>query len=822
MTSGNFHSARLRRVITGGSTLVVFGLSGIAFGQANLADFSEQRLDRVDVIHATGADNIYVDTTKSAKPWDQKQYTATGSNLSVCQNTGTRGLYCLDGNKIVNWANPESQVAGTELFNCGNKAVFAFDNDNVCTAMAVDLAGNVWIAGKKKSKFSLFKVTERASATCPNDYPAALPGPVAFTGVDGKPYCAREYAAGRPLLVDLTVIDGDTAEGFPYSEGGVIGVEERKEVTFFRDVPKATPWVVGAGRAWGLTSGEQLQGASMLQRYFPADLNNSLELTRNWILVTTSKGRLLSREMPTTAGAANTKPVLNHSGTTPVQVNLIAPAACGPGSVYDVRTSVKTRAVFVSDQRGCRVLSLKSNVESVSRTGALAFVLSSQETVASTTASPSDSDALAQLTTFPQSISIAPGVEVNLRDDCSGTDPLTGNPKACPIVGDGGDAGNVPAAQLKNVTIDTGTPAGLTVFQIQNIADCRYLNFSDQPAECKNGAILAADGRKIDNPADLTEYTAGGMPLNPESLFLNVTPLLPPEVTKIKPLPAMLISPRYKALASRRTFDAVFGVSDAGVRFRGNFQADFFLDDLLGPGVKLGCGGEDPLNTLISENDGPKWDILLTISENFTTVGGLTAPGLPNGGRQHTDMLVNKPGCDPQDPPGAGTRWSMYAYALQMAEEKVPNRTNPAVIETRYSDSILAKLTLSLFKDLGETIDTYACVDRDGGTGAPISATACSNLQANWFNTNDKLTKCVESSTQPLNSTEIRACNAFEVQYQPFKALVDGLMKSSTASDPANRVGEVKARLEVFRYVYDSQFKPSIPPNTGFEDPLTN
>jgi len=835
MDSAIRNYSRLRYVFA--ALVALSGAVGasIANAAASLAEYSEQRLDRVDVILTTGADNIYVDTTKLVgsgpdRPWIEKPYTATATSLSVCQNTGTRGLYCLDGNKIVNWPNPELKTTGTqlntgiELYNCGNTLVFGFDRDNVCTALAVDLGGNVWIAGKKKSKFSLFKVSERAPppAVCANDNPTVLPGPVPFTGLDGKLYCAREYASGRPLLVDLNVIDGDTAEGFPYSEGGVIGVEERKEVTFFRDVPGATPWVVGAGRDWGLTSGEQLQGASILQRYYPAVTPSyPLELTRNWILVTTSKGRLLSREMPVTAGATNTNPVLNHSAG---QVNLIAPLpVIGPASVYDVRTSVKTRAVFVSDQRGGRVLSLKSNVESVGRNQLLAFVPSEQKTVASTAAPANDdSDLVARLTAFPQSISIAPGIEVNLRDDC-------GVGKACPIVGDSGNDSNlIPAAQLKNVTIEVGTPAGLTVFQIQNIPDCRYLSFSDQPAECKNGAIVAddgsANGRTIDNPFDPAEYdTSTGMPLNPELLFLNVTPLLPPEVTKIKTLPRMLISPRYKALERRgNLFDALFGVTDAGVRFRNNFLAEFYLDDLLGKDsagklYKLGCGGNSEINPFpgtVWSADGPQWDVLLTISENYTTVGGL-----PGGGFQHTDMLVNKDTCVPDDPPAAGTRWSMYAYGMQLAKERVPSRTDGA-IGSRYSDSIFAKLVLSQFNDLGATIDTYLCVDRDGGTVSPATAQACGDLQGAFPVVLDKLVKCVESSTEPLNSTEIRACNAFETQYEPFKSSVDALVKSPTATDPANRVGEVKARLEVFRYVYDRQFKPSIPPGTGFADPL--
>jgi hypothetical protein len=408
---------------------------------------------------------------------------------------------------------------------------------------------------------------------------------------------------------------------------------------------------------------------------------------------------------------------------------------------------------------------------------------------------------VATLTAAPQGISIAAGVEVDLRAQC-GFD-TNGNPLECGIVPDGNDSNFVAAASLKGVKIDNGTPSGLTVFQILHIPECRFIRYVDQPAQCKNNAVLKPNGQAISYPAD---FGPDGFPLNPETLFLDVAKLMPSDLTEIITLPRMLISPRYRALSD--TFDALFGVTEEGTRFRETFLANFDLGDLI-PGRKLGCGGD----TTIDQTNGPLWDVLLTISERYTTFGGL-----PGGGRQHTEMLVNKDECDDNDPPGAGTRWSLYPYGLKLAAERVPNRTNPQVTDVRYPDSIFARLVLSLFSDLGATIDDYLCFDRDGGTGAPLSS--CTTVHDAWANTFDKLTKCVESSTEPLNSTEIRTCNAFETQYAPFATMVNGLVPAPGATDPANRIGETKARLEVFRYVYDKQFKPSIPPLTGFIDGL--
>jgi hypothetical protein len=768
--------------------------ASVAFGQATLGE-TAQTLDRVDIIYANDADNIFINTELEARPWESDDYEISGTSFTQCQNTAARGIYCLDGNTVKRFPKPSDTPAPSiALFQCSNTA-FRFNSRAACDTLTVDITGTIWLAAAKGQRFSLFKVIQ--TNTAPDSTW------IRFTTTAGT-FFTREYATGRPQLRDLAVIDGDVAAAFPLSTGvgGVIAVEQKAEVTFFPDIPGAPPVLLGNATTWGLASDskgkptEEVQSATLLQKYFPTD-----DITRNWVLITTSKGRLVSREIP-------------WSGPLPLAIDhgamLVAtsvPALCsGQTAFYDIQASVKSRSVYVSDQRGCRALALTTNVDTALITDDLSV---DEPVVIASTESDSEQ---AALQAPPQGVSIAPGVALSMAEECRVGE-------VCPLVGDG-DNNQIVAASMTDVQLDSGTPDGLFVFQIKNIPDCRYFNSVTAPAVClANNVMFKADGSPV-------MYGVNGNVPEPHKVFLNVRPLLPLEVTRVKALPEkMLLSPRYKALSGTNTrsgtstFDALFGIAEDGVRFRETFEVNFDLRDLLGKNsddepFKIGCGGEDPRNTLIDTTLGPRWDIVVTISEDFTTVGGLT-----NGGRQHTDMLVNSVGCKPEDPPAAGTRWSMFAYGLMMA----PNldEVTPTGTIVRYSDSVLAKLTLSLFKDLGETIDTYACLNNDpGGTGAPVRASDCTSLKAEWFNTNDKLTKCVESSTQPLNSTEIRTCNAFEVQYVPFAALVNGLAKSPTASDPANRVGELKARLEVFRYVYDSQFKPSIPADTGFDDPL--
>jgi len=312
--------------------------------------------------------------------------------------------------------------------------------------------------------------------------------------------------------------------------------------------------------------------------------------------------------------------------------------------------------------------------------------------------------------------------------------------------------------------------------------------------------VLTANGTPV-------AWNADGTPkILPQLLYLNVRPLLPPEVKDgFEPgeLPQMLLSPRYMALETRKSFDAIFGVTDRAIRIRNTFTGTFDVGDLLGnPGPKLGCGRQTAAQIVASGK--PMLDVVVTISERYKTAG--VSPG------KYNDVLINSNGCTN---PSATVRWSMYGYGLQLA--KAADLQSNGTYKIYYPDTVYARLLLALGKDLTDTISTYLCKDGDLG-GSPPVGTGCSTLSKSWGTTFDKLKKCVESSTNPLVSTTIRTCNAFETQWASYLTTLKATRRSG--DDPANRWGEVQARTQIIRWAYDEQYKPSIPADGYFKDGL--
>ena len=84
--------------------------------------------------------------------------------------------------------------------------------------------------------------------------------------------------------------------------------------------------------------------------------------SRNWVLVTTtSLGDCSRARFPGTRQSFT--PVINHINQGSPASTGGAAVSCGPTALYATRSSVKTRAIYVSDRRGCRLLSLKSNID---------------------------------------------------------------------------------------------------------------------------------------------------------------------------------------------------------------------------------------------------------------------------------------------------------------------------------------------------------------------------------------------------------------------------------------------------------------------------
>ena len=73
-------------------------------------DVIEQTLDRADVFSRTKAQGV------SPTPLT---YAVTATTaFTECQNTSTRGMFCLDGNVVRNWPDPEkAPEASSTLFS---------------------------------------------------------------------------------------------------------------------------------------------------------------------------------------------------------------------------------------------------------------------------------------------------------------------------------------------------------------------------------------------------------------------------------------------------------------------------------------------------------------------------------------------------------------------------------------------------------------------------------------------------------------------------------------------------------------------------------
>jgi hypothetical protein len=751
--------------------LVALGCLGFAGSSAAQdAEIVQQKLDRVDVFSSTSAQGIIPEPIS---------FGVAGAGITACQNTATAGLYCLDNGSVRRWPDPEKfptplqPVVSETLFTCANPDL-GLDRGGVCTAMTVDRMGHIWLAGKRKSAFSLLKVVRKDGSAC-RVFDTDAPGDPAWKPLRGTNYCAREYASGRPLLVDLSVVNEDTVP-FPYG-AGVLALENRGTAVFFQDDIGAVPVVLGSGtRTWGNSNQDPLQGITLLQR-------NDQPVAKNWLLVTTASGRVLAKEVSWDGSATRVFPVMLTNAMTNA-VSLAVPDAASTCSgtlqepLFAIRTSARTGQVFATDRRGCRAVSMVPSF-------------------ATATSAPTFSAPAIEAANLPapEGLSVAPGIDVDLRKCGGPSGTLT-----CTLIPDTEDPVNEPnsfaAAELTAVELE-GDAYGMVVFQIRNIPDCRFIPASVRPTICDRSGV-------IPNPT-----------APPEQQYLDVAKLLPEEITSLytASLPPMLVSPLYSARPDLGFyFDALFGKTDDEVQFRNRFTANFDIGDLLGPGrAKLGCGGAyvGDSGTALAPQPNTAWDVLLTISERFPTVGGPTGTA-PN----HMSMLINADPCT-NPAAGAGSRWSIYTYGMRLTP------TKSVAGNLVYADSVFATLLSSLAADLGATLDQYVCTNAisDGGTGtalgAPVTAAACSTLKSSWSNTEDKLAKCIMASTDPKTSAGAQTCQAFRTQFASFSSTVDSTLRSG--QDYANRVGELKARKDVLFHVFDKHFYPSIP-DGGFND----
>jgi len=744
-----------------------------------------QVLDQLDVFSRGGVKR----STES--PINLLDLNSVGGNLKSCQN-GRNGLTCLDGQMVRNWKVPKTQPtepgstpfapdAGTPLFSCEDNALGLDVRNGACTSLTTDIKGSIWIAGRKSAtSHNLIEIKPKVG-NC-----NTLTGRIGTTtySTTASSYCFYVRRTGRPLLLDISAYDNElasiTSPGNPLGGSGILGVENRKTVVYFPSNSNSV-FEVGAGKNdWSLNGGEQVQSAALLQRQL---LNGTVQ---TYGAITTSTGRVMWKDLVAATAAT---PVANLNSLV-VGLN-----PCETGSTanfFEIRASDTTGRFFIGNRNFCRV--------------AVGSPIFNDNTTPSTV-TLSIVDNLSTTTTFkPEGISVSPGIAVDLTKCANtvlgcdyikdGQDPDP-DPTADPSI----DTNDIAAASMIGVQLASAS-SGLIVFQIKNIPDCRQPLLQASSVDCLNAVARG-----------IVVQSAKGD-------YLNVTPMLPQEIkdlfdsTGVRPtgLPPMLISPRYHAQnQSGYKFDALFGVTDPDVVFRKSFTAQFDIGDENLVGDKLGCGVYQKDSGSPPPQQFQFWDIVTMVSERFTSVGGPT--GIVTGpAGEHVDMLTNKDCFNPTA--GAGTRWSMYALNLKLAES-TEKEADDSTLKYSYAAPrrYLGNLLKSLYTDLGDVQTRMVCssVDAVGNTTTPATrpplatgSMACQTLASNWSGTQDKLFKCIDAAIDPKVSQLDQNCGAFDSQFPAYYNYVSGL--TPTGPDPANRVGEVLSRLDVIRHVYYNHF----------------
>ncbi len=722
---------------------------------------TQQILDRVMVFNGNAVLNMA--TGNAARPPDFTNTGVSGVNFSTCALTAVNGLYCLDGKSLRNWPNPSNPAVSSEILNCADPRLGLEGRADACTGLAVDQAGAIWLAGKKRNTHSVIKIVRKTSA-CPGS---------AWVTLSGGTLCALEYYSGRPSLIDITVVDGDAAKQFRACPGcalqaGVIGMEERKNAVFFPDPQAGQPILIASSKDWGLSGKELLQDVALLQVPNGSGVDN-------YVLATTSTGRVLAKNTAV-AGLARKVFDIPLERTGARQCNAEA-------QQYGLRASSTSTVVYLSDRNFCQLVPL------VPDSTAFLSLVNVQEDGADLVLSTVDADAEPDLVYAPMGLAVAPGISI-LLSDCR---------LSCAIVNSSGGA---PAATLLTVQLVDDTNSGATVFQVKGIPDCRYgavAGFTgDLLTACNQPNVVVSPDPVTGMPAIGGSALCGIQACDPAAQWLNVTPLLPADVVSAfkasglgnGTLPPLLVSPQYRGQSRNDfVFEALFVVTNPSVRFRNTFSGEFNVAGLEGASTSLGCV---PGTNLIA------WDVSTTVSELYKSVGGNYVDTITNVGCGSTKTL--------------SSRMSLLPYDLELSPDTYgPTITSPVPVLTRGNDAVFARLMQTLYGQLGTAQRDLACQQVDpvpsGGT-PPLPASLCSTLDGIWLNGKEKLDKCILAGFQPKQSAGDENCQSFVSQLGNYQAR---LPATTVAADIANRTGELKARIAVIFHVYYQRYLPSIP-----------
>ena len=511
---------------------------------------------------------------------------------------------------------------------------------------------------------------------------------------------------------------------------------------------------------------------------------------------TTSSGAgcfLITNPFPAPVSALDFTAVHGNAGFGGTSTNdsdyAIGKIEAGVDYSYGIRTSFKTGRVYASDRNA-------RNVRALVPGAGVNYLL--------TQLLPESNGILSTSPTAPDGLTVAPGNSVDLSQCPDAT-------QKCTVIL-GSDPQN-PAVTVDSVKLKDGSPSGVTVYQIKGLIDCRYA-----PKDCADLLGVAPIGT---SPFDNSEYMEGLIsqgiiiPLDPSkpslaknryrpaAQLLNVTPMLPEDVTSLFSesggLPPLHISRTYRGQAQNSfRFDALFYKTAQGQTFVDTLVTDVKVAQLSSTGVELGCNQ----GNVIPYSELRKLDVLTRLSETYRSVSDFYRAAA----NDYRDTIVND-GCGTTK--GKVPALSLFPINMEIAPDTYgPQSTSNTQSVTVNNDAVFARLVETLYDDLNRSRSQLACTTIDGGTSPPLSSIDCSGLASKWSTGKNLLNSCISAAFIGQSATTITQCNAFRSQ---LATTYGGALPLTAASaDPANRLGEQKARVATLTRLFDERFMQSI------------
>jgi hypothetical protein len=290
----------------------------------------------------------------------------------------------------------------------------------------------------------------------------------------------------------------------------------------------------------------------------------------------------------------------------------------------------------------------------------------------------------------------------------------------------------------------------------------------------------------------------------PAAQLLNVTSLLPEDVTVLFSesggLPPLQISRTYRGQAQNNfRFDALFYKTAEGQTFVDTFITDIDVKALSSTGFELGCNQGNS----IAYADLRKLDLLTRVSESDRSISDFYRVVA----NDYRDTMIND-GCGTER--GRTGKLSLFPFDLEFAPDTYgPQSTSNTQSVTEKNDALFARLVETLYDDLNRSRGQLACTTIDGGTSPPLSSGVCSDLASKWSTGKNLLNSCVSAAFSGTSATTTSRCSAFRAQLVNYGGALPASI-ALTTTDPANRLGEQKARVATLTRVFDERFVPSI------------